>query len=181
MMAGAGTLMAFAPSVDTDVKEESFGMTFPQPHLYSTTSEFEMESSFTSFNVTPDRGAVREVRRRVMEFARTLPFSKEELNSIEIAVGEAAANAVRHGSPLGPSDHFTVRCEYVGGTFTVEIIDQGGGFAPSMVPAPVAEDLKTNGYGLCLMNGLMDEVKFDFTPDGGTIARLTKKVRPVQV
>lgn len=139
-------------------------------------SNYERDSSFTSFNIPSDRGAVREVRRRVLDFARQLPFTKSDLNSIEIAVGEAAVNAVRYGSPLGAVDHLHVSCEYRDGMFTIEISDQGGGFVPSNVPRPVAEDMKSNGYGLCLMNGLMDDVRYVFTDEGGTTVHMSKTV-----
>jgi anti-sigma regulatory factor (Ser/Thr protein kinase) len=138
-------------------------------------SDFERDSSFTSFDIPSDRGAVREIRRRVLEFARQLPFPKGDLNSIEIAVGEAAVNAVRYGSPLGQIDRLHVTCEFQGDLLTIEIIDQGAGFMPSAVPCPVAEDLKSSGYGLCLMSGLMDDVYFDSSPEGGTSVRMSKR------
>ena len=137
-------------------------------------SDYERDPSFITFDLPSDRTAAREVRRRVLDFARHLPFSKGDLNSIEIAVGEAAVNTVRHGSPFGGVDHLHVRCEVHDGTLTIEISDKGQGFAPASVPCPVAEDLKSHGYGLCLMNGLMDDVAFDFTAEGGTTVRMTK-------
>ncbi|MBW3623185.1 MAG: ATP-binding protein [Armatimonadetes bacterium] len=142
-------------------------------------SEDQRESCFTSFNVPSVRGTARVVRRRVLEFARHLPLSKGDLQSIEIAVGEATVNAVRHGSPLEGVDHLQVTCEYQNEILTIEISDQGNGFMPANVPCPVAEDLKSDGYGICLMNGLMDQVRFSFGPDGGTTVRMVKRVSPV--
>lgn len=143
-------------------------------------SDVERESSFTSFHLPSDRSAIKAIRRRVLDFSRHLPFSRSDLNSIEIAVGEAAVNAVRYGSPLGSVDQLQVTCEYQDDVLTIQISDQGAGFAPSTVPEPIAEDLKSNGYGLCLMNGLMDEVIFIFSPDGGTTVRMAKRVSPPQ-
>lgn len=156
--------------------KESSGMGYIDPHTPIQIHDAERESSFGSFHIPSDRGAVREIRRRVMEFACQLPFSKSDLKSIELAVGEAAVNGVRYGSPLGPVDQLHVTCEYNDGTMTVQISDQGGGFAPGAVPCPVAEDMKSSGYGLCLMNGLMDEVQFSFGPEGGTTVRMSKRV-----
>ena len=127
-----------------------------------------------TFELTADHGVVREVRRRVMEMASRLPFTGADLASIEMAVGEAALNAVRHGSPRGSQDRLRVRCERRSERLVVEISDEGQGFSPSSVPSPIAEDLKSNGYGLCLMQGMMDEVEIGFSPLGGTTVRLTK-------
>jgi anti-sigma regulatory factor (Ser/Thr protein kinase) len=133
------------------------------------------EMRCVAFELPADNRAARHLRHRVMEFARALPFSSSDLDSIEIAVGEAAQNAARHGSPRSGDDHLQVYCEHTPGEFVVEITDQGGGFHPEAVPSPIAEDLKINGYGLCLMQGLMDEIEFITASHGGTKVRMMKR------
>ena len=127
------------------------------------------------FNLAVTDRVIREIRHRIMKLARALPFSEPDLNSIETAIGEAALNAVRHGSPQGNSNCINVRCERCDEELAVEITDEGKGFAPALVPDPVAEDLKSGGYGLYLMRGLMDEVEFLTHSEGGTTIRLVKR------
>jgi serine/threonine-protein kinase RsbW len=138
--------------------------------------DIDRDSIYSTFQIPSDRGAVREIRRRVMDFARQLPFAKGDLNSIELAVGEAAVNAVRHGSPLGSTDQVSITCEYHCGRLTIQISDQGSGFDTDRMSCPLPENLSSNGYGLCLMNGLMDEVAFTSGPEGGTTVRMCKHV-----
>ncbi len=135
----------------------------------------ESLSMSTAFDIPVDAAASREIRRRVMELAKTLPFTHGALSDIETAVGEAAVNAVRHGAVLESEHYVRVQCECQGDAFFVEITDHGHGFRPELVPIPVAEDMNLNGYGLWLMHGLMDEVEFSPAPHGGTTVRLVKR------
>jgi anti-sigma regulatory factor (Ser/Thr protein kinase) len=150
-------------------------MVLMTPHNVMVMNTSEPERRSLAFNLPVDNRAARHLRHRIMEFARTFPFTASDLDSIEIAVGEAAQNAARHGSPHGSEDHLQVYCEHKPGLFLVEITDHGNGFAPEAVPSPVAEDLKMSGYGLCLMQGLMDEIEFLTAAHGGTKVRLMKR------
>ncbi len=138
-----------------------------------------VEGQPSSFHIKVDQGTVREVRKRVMVFARSLSFSPSALGEIEMAVGEAALNAVRHGSPLGQANVLHVHSQALDGRYVIEITDQGCGFFPAVLAAPVAEEMKSGGYGLWLMRGLMDEIAFVPAPEGGTTVRLVKRYRPM--
>jgi serine/threonine-protein kinase RsbW len=131
-----------------------------------------------TFKVPVTDRVIREVRNRIMEVAESLKFDESDLDSIETAVGEATLNAVRHGSPQGEENLLKVRCERNDEQFAVEITDEGEGFAPCDVPIPVAEDMNVCGYGLFLMRGLMDEVQYMRSPEGGTTVRLVKRFNP---
>jgi serine/threonine-protein kinase RsbW len=131
--------------------------------------------STSTFAVHAGAGCARNVRHRIMDLARSLPFSSAELDSIEIAVGEAALNAARHGSPNGADDLLRVHCERNAGQFIIEITDQGEGFSPLAVSEPVAENMNCSGYGICLMKNLMDDLRFVSTEEGGTTVRMMKR------
>jgi anti-sigma regulatory factor (Ser/Thr protein kinase) len=132
-----------------------------------------------SFDERADDGAARRVRHQVMGLARLLPFNDSDLDSIETAVGEAALNAAKHGSPRGGEDRLHVCCARTGGRFIIEITDQGSGFIPEFVAEPIAENLCTSGYGICLMRGLMDETRFTLSHEGGTTVHLMKRYATV--
>ncbi len=129
-----------------------------------------------SFSVPSELKAVREVRRRVGDFARDLCFDAGEVEGIQTAVGEAALNGVKHGSPRGREDQIRIYCRTEPDGLTVEVSDSGPGFDPSAVPAPVPDQLKPSGYGLFLMRGLMDDVTVHSNGHGTTV-RLYKRCR----
>ena len=64
------------------------------------------------------------------------------------------------------------------GKIEVTVSDQGNGFDPRKIPNPLAEEnlLKEIGRGIFIVNSLIDEVKFQFPPEGGTKVTITKNI-----
>ncbi len=120
----------------------------------------------------PQTGAAaREARRAIVELAMAHGFRGQLLDDIEIAVGEALANAIEHGCGKRGSFEIAVSCDVAG--MTVEISDSGLGFdhqseRPHLRP-PVES---ARGYGTFLMRELMDEVEYTRR---GTHLRLLKR------
>jgi anti-sigma regulatory factor (Ser/Thr protein kinase) len=83
-------------------------------------------------------------------------FETPDLGDIEVAVGEALANAVEHGTrDLG---FITVTCSYGGDGLLVEIRDEGTGFDHA---AGARRDPRSiRGFGISLMRSLMDDVRY---------------------
>ena len=112
------------------------------------------------FFARPDRLA--EVRKLVERLAAKTRLNKEEVEDFLTAVDEAAANAIRHGSPQGERSLVKVVCQIV------EVRDQGNGF---FVPgnARMPEPDAPGGRGLPLMCALADTVEIASNPKGTTI------------
>lgn len=98
---------------------------------------------------------------------------------VQMAVDEACSNIIEHaygGEGHGPIE-CTCRVEDEG--LTVVLYDQGRRFDPSSVPAPDLssrlEDRTGGGLGLYFMRQLMDEVRFEFTPDAGNRLTMVKR------
>jgi serine/threonine-protein kinase RsbW len=93
---------------------------------------------------------------------------------IELALREALANAIRHGSGSDPSKpvHCIVACDENRGMLII-VRDSGPGFDPTNVPNPlVGENLfRHHGRGIYLINELMDHVRFE---RGGTEIQMRK-------
>ena len=97
-------------------------------------------------------------------------FRGDSLADIEFAVGEALANCVEHG--YSPRSLVKVNCTCDGVRLTIEIKDNGAGFAPArLVGRPAL--FAPRGYGTSIMRALMDAVEYT---EGGTRIRLVKKL-----
>jgi serine/threonine-protein kinase RsbW len=118
---------------------------------------------------TGDRKNVPLARNAIASFARICGFSKEEVDDVRLAAGEAISNAVEHGRNARSSG-FSVRCIFVDDELTVEIRDNGDGFTPGDDLPPALD--RGRGYGIFLMRRLMDKVAFD---KNGTCVRLTRR------
>ncbi len=91
---------------------------------------------------------------------------------LKLAVTEAAANAIKHGSPEGSRNHVQVSFHMDPHLLIVDVADQGPGFDPltTCTPAPGEAD---HGLGLMMMRTVMDRVEF-YRDSAGMLVRLTK-------
>ena len=99
-------------------------------------------------------------------------FSADDRSAIELAVGEACDNAVRHCE--GEAEQFEVRFCLADEELIIEVSNEGNGFAPDG-PASMPDALAEHGRGLALMENLMDEVEFLPEKDHTTV-RMRKKI-----
>ena len=95
--------------------------------------------------------------------------------SVELALQEAVANAIRHGCGGDAAQQLqcSVLCD-ASGEVVITVRDPGAGFDPAAVANPLdpANMLKPSGRGIFLINGLMNDVQF---ADGGRELQMRKK------
>lgn len=113
----------------------------------------------------------REARKRVDQVAATVGFSGSARADVMLAVGEAAANAVKHGARQGAKSQFTVSCICTPEKLCVSVSDGGPGFdTDSLQDSP--EPLVEQGRGLMCITAVMDDVSFHV--ESGTTVRMVK-------
>ena len=109
-------------------------------------------------------GAVEKIVRLVKQSGCC-----RDTQNIDLALREALANAIIHGSRSNRDKSVRV-CLAVQRDCSIVIIvkDTGPGFEPSQLPNPLSGEnlLAEHGRGIFLVNQLMDDVRFTF--DGGT-------------
>jgi anti-sigma regulatory factor (Ser/Thr protein kinase) len=110
---------------------------------------------------------LRAARRRVGAFAEVAGLDAEGLFELGVAVAEALANAVIHGSPHGADDDVRVRFFCYEDEVAVEVIDAGEGMAATPICAP--PEAATSGRGIHFMRALADAVHFTCGPLGTSV------------
>ncbi len=119
-----------------------------------------------------DVRALSAVRERASSMMMALGFSDAALFDIKVALGEALANAVRHGSPAGGDAAVSVNVRAFEDRVEIDVTDSGTGFDGAH---PGAEDLyASGGRGIMFMRALMDDVRFSSASGGGTVVTLVK-------
>lgn len=116
--------------------------------------------------------ALSGVREEACESIADLHVSESSLFDMKVALGEALANAVRHGSPGGAEDTITVVIEGYEDRVVLRVTDAGVGF--DGVQADTDDIYASGGRGIQFMRALMDRVEFECLPAGGTSVILTK-------
>lgn len=120
-------------------------------------------------NVQQAREAAREVISQ---------YVHDQADLLELAIGEACANAVEHGSPRGDDNVFILRCfvHAAHSALVFEVEDEGREFELTDVSLSSLPDLYSeHGRGLFLINAIMDEVALLSTPRGLNV-RMSKHV-----
>jgi anti-sigma regulatory factor (Ser/Thr protein kinase) len=107
---------------------------------------------------------LRAARRRIAAFAEVAGLEGSDLFELTIAVAEALANAVVHGSPHGADDDVHVRFFCYEDEVAVEVVDAGDGMAATPLCAP--PDVATSGRGIHFMRALTDAVHYTCGPLG---------------
>jgi anti-sigma regulatory factor (Ser/Thr protein kinase) len=119
---------------------------------------------------------VHYARVAIREFASK--YAADSVDLIELAIGEACANAVEHGSPGGIDNSFTLRCGIMPerNEMVFEVEDEGIEFALSHLTMSHVPDLESEGgRGLYLINQIMDDVAL-LSSAHGLIVRMTKRI-----
>ena len=110
-------------------------------------------------------------------FVAEAGFDAEFGYSVDMAVRESVANAIKHGNKLDASKTVELNLSASGDEMSVSVRDQGEGFAVEDIPDPTNPEnlLKVNGRGILFMNSFMDEVTWSRHEDGGMIVSMTKR------
>lgn len=123
-------------------------------------------------DMEPDVTMLAPIREQVCDIVAPLGFPEASLFDIKVALGEALANAIRHGLPSGDEGKVKVIIVAHSDRVVIEVLDNGSGFDGTHTGN---EDLYApNGRGIMFMRALMDRVEFDRSSLGGTLVRLTK-------
>ena len=120
-----------------------------------------------------------EIREFIGEIARQANFSEKEIYSIQLAADEACSNIIEHAYEGIDTGKIECECEFSRGELEIVFRDQGKKFNPSSVPEPnLKADLserQIGGLGMYLMRKLMDEVKYESTPQAGNVLTMRKR------
>ena len=115
------------------------------------------------------------MRKALREFLTDAGMAKRDIEDLELAVGEAATNAVKHGTQG--------RCRFYrrGDDIVIRVSDQGTGIRAGDLPAtlllPGFSSAASLGMGYTLMLELVDRIWLA-TDREGTIVQLEKRLHP---
>ena len=113
---------------------------------------------------------------RADEFAKRSGLGDEFVSSIDLAIRESVANAVKHGNKLDEAKQVEIRLIRNEAGFEMLVRDFGKGFDPEDIPDPTdpANLLKESGRGILFMRAFMDLVEWSSPDGGGTLVRMVK-------
>jgi serine/threonine-protein kinase RsbW len=107
--------------------------------------------------------------------AKMMDLPEERIEDLKTAVAEACLNAIEHGNKLDASMKVGVTLTVADSELQVAVRDQGQGTGPVASPdidSKMEGETASRGWGIFLIQSLMDEVEFESTPEGGNQVRM---------
>ena len=107
--------------------------------------------------------------------AQAMAFPADRVEDLKTAVAEACTNAIEHGTKMDSSTKVGVTLTVVDGRLQVDVADEGHGVGAVQAPdidKKMAGDGDRRGWGIFLINSLMDEVTFESTPEGKNVVKM---------
>ena len=129
----------------------------------------------TDFTLPSEPGYERQAMEKVAEAVNELGLSKQRLERLKTAVAEATMNAMEHGNRYDPRVPVKIEVWLLKERLVVRIIDRGSGPLPSLtakepdLQAKLGGVQTARGWGLFLIESMVDEVRVSGNPDHHTI------------
>lgn len=139
----------------------------------------ENEIILTAPNIPEMELMVSEIASSIAESAK---LTSEQADEIKMAVIEVCLNSFEHSK--SEDKYVVIKFLPLDDGLKITIQDKGKGFDPSKVKAPElrkiisGEEKRHRGWGLKIVNSLMDEVKIA-SGNEGTIITLFKKKKAI--
>ena len=107
--------------------------------------------------------------------AKKMGFTEDRIEDLKTAVAEACLNAIEHGNKMDTGTRVGITLTAEESRLQVTVKDEGKGVgkisSPSIESKMEGKD-KTRGWGIFLIKSLMNEVKFESSPEGGNVVKM---------
>ncbi|MGM8212446.1 anti-sigma B factor RsbW [Virgibacillus sp. W0430] len=145
------------------------------------------EFDFIEMKVPAKAEYVGVVRLSISGIASRMGFSYEDIEDLKVAISEATTNVVSHAYKTGEPGEITVGFGVYKERLEVMVADHGGSFDLNDIkgkigpyePTESIESLREGGFGLFLINALMDKVEIN--NKYGVIVLMTKYLNESEV
>lgn len=111
--------------------------------------------------------------------AARMGFSPDRIDDIKTVVAEACINAIEHGNELDSKIPVTVRLDESDTCLEINVSDVGRNLIPPLLPQP-GHSPHHRGWGMFLIQNLVDEFDFGLTPQGGNYIRMRLNLSSVE-
>ena len=125
-------------------------------------NEWGSENVVFEFCISSSVDLLERTVKQIMKVAQTLPHAVGNMDDVDLAVTEALANAIVHGTRQDANKRVHIGIGWGSGDLLLTITDEGNGFEHERIPDPTegTNVYSGHGRGLLLIKHLMDSVEF---------------------
>jgi len=117
---------------------------------------------------------ISRLRNIVGEVCEKMNFHYQQSMDLKLAVNEATANIIKHAYEGQTNKAIFIYFYIFPDRLEVAIRDYGKKVSPEQIKSRDLDDVKDHGLGVFLMENLVDEVAYDFSPSVGTELKFIK-------
>lgn len=119
--------------------------------------------------ITSELERIRDARQWLLDRARDQGVTDGDAWAVELALAEALANVIRHGYGGRPGLNIEIALSIGTDRVELEVLDNARPFARDSVAIQPLDTPRTGGYGLHLIEEVMDTVEYSGDERGGRL------------
>jgi anti-sigma regulatory factor (Ser/Thr protein kinase) len=131
-----------------------------------------------SIRIPSDLDELNKLRKFIQDIGKSLVLSEDDLNTIELVIYEACANSIEHAHRYEKGKYIDIIITIKDSLVRITITDSGKPFDINYLNQIKVGDIikkkRKRGLGIPLIKTLMDEVVFDYTPEGRNRIKMVK-------
>ena len=129
--------------------------------------------------ILPNKIGIERVARECSSsYAKILGFEASKIEDIKTAVTEACLNAIEHGNRGNIKAKVSVNMSFDGRGLIISVRDEGKGILHKVKKPNIDYKIKglekIRGFGIFLIENLMDKVSFEKSDENGHIVKMVK-------
>ncbi len=137
-----------------------------------------MQKELYKLEIPSSQDYLAKADKFLEEHLRAKGLDDDNIADLAISTTELINNAIVHGNKSNPEKSVTIEIEFFDDHLSISISDQGPGFKPENIPSPIADEniMKEAGRGIFIVRSLVDDLKIETAPQGGTRMIITKNL-----
>lgn len=120
-------------------------------------------------------GAEKKAIEQAVTIAENMGFTKDRIEDLKTALGEACINAIEHGNKFDQNKKVRVTLAADNNSLQVVVHDEGDGIDPEKIPKKRVRDNGfpcRRGYGVFLITNLVNEFSYEKVPGRGNNVKM---------
>ncbi len=118
------------------------------------------------------------VRKIIMASVQHLGLATDIIEGVKLATTEACTNVIKHSYKFDETKSFKMKLKSCKKVFVIELIYNDPNFEPYKIPKRNLKEIKEGGYGVFLMQSIMDHVIYTTNSKTGNVHLLMIKHLP---
>jgi serine/threonine-protein kinase RsbW len=126
-------------------------------------------------NIPNVLGAEKKAIEQAVTIAENMGFTKDRIEDLKTALGEACINAIEHGNKFDQNKKVRVTLAADNNSLQVVVHDEGDGIDPEKIPKKRVRDNGfpcRRGYGVFLITNLVNEFSYERVPGRGNNVKM---------